>query len=78
MRRAIPGGTLRVAVRGKWEFDTGALADVLARTVSAQRDFWGHDVKGPFLVTLTSLAGAGLPSRRGRLRPITLPSRVMP
>jgi len=64
--RPISGGTLRLAVRGSWDFDTSALADVLARTLSAQRDFWGHDVKGPFLVTLTPLTGQGSSGGTGR------------
>jgi predicted metalloprotease with PDZ domain len=66
LKRSISGGILRVAVRGKWSFDVSALADELARTISAQRDFWGHDVNGPFLVTLTPLTGEGSSGGTGR------------
>lgn len=66
LKRAVSGGVLRVAVRGTWAFDASTLADVLAHTISAQRDFWGRDVKGPFLVTLTPLAGTGSSGGTGR------------
>jgi len=66
LRRPIFAGTLRLAARGVWAFDTEKLADELARTISAQRDFWGGDVKGPFLVTLTPLTGGGSSGGTGR------------
>jgi len=66
LSRPISGGTLRLAVRGTWRFSTDNLADVLARTLSAQRDFWGNDVKGPFLVTLLPLTGSGSTGGTGR------------
>ncbi|HEY0105811.1 MAG TPA: hypothetical protein VGB91_06970, partial [Rhizomicrobium sp.] len=65
-RRLIPGGTLRLAMRGTWPFSGDNLADVLARIVAAQRTFWGSDVKGPFLVTLFALDGMGSSGGTGR------------
>ena len=65
-RRAIPGGELRFAVRGTWSFSPSHLADTLSRMVAAQRAFWGGDVKGPFLVTLFPLTGAGSSGGTGR------------
>lgn len=65
-RRAIPGGELRFAVRGTWSFSPTHLADILSRTLAAQRVFWGGDVKGPFLVTLFPLSGAGSSGGTGR------------
>ncbi|MDB5471368.1 MAG: hypothetical protein JWR84_2928 [Caulobacter sp.] len=51
IQKRIPGGTLRVAVRGQWPFTDQAFAGDVARVISAQRDFF-NDVEGPFLVTL--------------------------
>ena len=65
-RRSIPGGELRIAVRGTWSFSPTHLADILSRTVAAQRAFWGGDVKGPYLVTLFPLTGAGSSGGTGR------------
>ena len=64
--RPIPGGILRFAMRGSWPFSGDHLADVLARTVSVQRAFWGNDVKGPFLVTLFGIDGTGSSGGTGR------------
>lgn len=52
--RPIDGGTLRFAVRGDWDFEPEALADQLARVLSAQRRFWG-DTREPFFVSLTPM-----------------------
>lgn len=49
--RRIPGGTLRVAMRGEWPFKQGDFAGDVAKVITAQRDFF-DDVQGPFLVTL--------------------------
>lgn len=53
--RPVSGGTLRLATRGRWDFDLDTYADTMARVIGAQRDFWG-DVRGPFTVTLYELA----------------------
>ncbi len=65
-RRPIPGGVLRLAMRGAWPFSGDHLADVLGRTAAAQRDFWGDHVKGPFLVTLFGINGTGSTGGTGR------------
>jgi len=65
-RRPIPGGTLRFAMHGSWPFSGDHLADILGRTAAAQRDFWGHDMKGPYLVTLFAVAGTGSSGGTGR------------
>lgn len=49
--RRVPGGMLRVAMRGEWPFKLGAFANDVAKVVTAQREFF-NDVEGPFLVTL--------------------------
>jgi len=64
--RPIPGGVLRFATRGKWPFSGDHLADILGRTVAAERDFWGDDIKGPFLVTLFPIDGTGSSGGTGR------------
>lgn len=51
LSRKVPGGTLRVAMRGAWPFTDAGFTDDVARVVGAQRDFF-DDVEGPFLVTL--------------------------
>ncbi|HYE44685.1 MAG TPA: hypothetical protein VEA44_02820 [Caulobacter sp.] len=56
-RRRIPGGTLRVAVRGEWPFSRSEFADRTAAVIAAQRDFF-NDVEGPFLVTLIPVQAA--------------------
>ena len=65
-KRGIPGGVLRVAVRGSWAFTGEHLADLLGRITDAQRHFWGDDVKGPFLVALFPLSGTGSSGGTGR------------
>lgn len=65
-RRDVPDGRVRLAVRGKWKFSNERFADLIARLVSAQRAFWGHDVRGPFLVTFFQLAGTGSSGGTGR------------
>lgn len=54
-RRQLPGGVLRVAVRGQWEFTDAAFADQVAGIISAQRRFWG-DMNEPYFVSLIPLA----------------------
>ena len=51
LSRKVPGGTLRVAMRGPWPFTDAAFTNDVARVIGAQRDFF-NDVEGPFLVTL--------------------------
>jgi predicted metalloprotease with PDZ domain len=51
LSRKVPGGTLRVAMRGAWLFTNAEFTDDVAKVISAQRDFF-DDVEGPFLVTL--------------------------
>ena len=65
-KRDIPGGVLRFAMRGRWAFSGDHIADVLGRIVGAQRQFWGNDVDGPFLVTLFELSGTGSSGGTGR------------
>lgn len=65
-KRDIPGGVLRFAMRGKWAFSGDHIADVLGRIIGAQRQFWGNDVDGPFLVTLFELSGTGSSGGTGR------------
>ena len=65
--RPIPGGTLRFAMRGKYPFSGDHLADVLGRTLAAQRTFWGGDMKGPFLVTLFPIDGTASTGGTGRV-----------
>ena len=70
--RTIPDGTLRLAIRGKWTFSGNHLADLLGRILTAQRNFWGRDIKGPFLVTLFPLAGTGSSGGTGRANAFAL------
>jgi predicted metalloprotease with PDZ domain len=65
-KRDIPGGVLRLAMRGSWAFTGDHLADVLGHVAGVQRHFWGDDVKGPFLVTLFQLSGTGSSGGTGR------------
>eukprot|EP01030_Chromulinospumella_sphaerica_P011466 gene11466-11259_t len=51
LTRKVPGGTMRMAIRGDWPFTNAAFTDDVARVISAQRKFF-DDVEGPFLVTL--------------------------
>ena len=53
--RPIPGGALRLATRGRWDWSLDGYADTMGRILSTERDFWG-DVSGPFTVTLFQLA----------------------
>jgi predicted metalloprotease with PDZ domain len=53
--RHIPGGDLRVAIRGQWSFADQKLVDDIAAVVSAQRHFWG-DAQGPYFVSIIPLA----------------------
>jgi predicted metalloprotease with PDZ domain len=53
--RPIPGGALRLATRGRWDWSLEDYADTMGRILSTERDFWG-DVSGPFTVTLFQLA----------------------
>lgn len=55
--RAIPGGTLRVAMPAASPLPRDALADSLAAVVAAQRAFW-TDLKEPYLVAQIPLAAA--------------------
>ena len=54
------------SMRGTWPFAGAHTADVLARVIAAQRNFWGDDVKGPFLVTLFEMRGTGSSGGTGR------------
>jgi predicted metalloprotease with PDZ domain len=56
--RPIPGGVLRLAMRGDWRFADGPFADEIASVVSAQRGFWGGS-KTPYFVSLIPLAPGG-------------------
>lgn len=56
--RPLTSGTLRVALRGEFTFADADLANMAQLVIDAQRAFWGHDVKGDFLVTLVPLSGA--------------------
>ena len=53
-RRRLPGGELRVAVRGTWDFTDAAFADQVAGIISGQRKFWG-DMEEPYFVSLIPL-----------------------
>ena len=53
--RHIPGGDLRVAIRGQWSFSEQKLIDDIGEVVSAQRDFWG-DAHGSYFVSIIPLA----------------------
>jgi predicted metalloprotease with PDZ domain len=52
--RPIPGGNVRVAIRGAWSFPEPKLVDDIAAIIGAQRDFWG-DVDGPYFVSVIPL-----------------------
>ncbi len=54
LERPITGGVLRYGQSGAFSFVANDFADILARVLSVQRDFWG-DVDGPFTVTLYAL-----------------------
>jgi predicted metalloprotease with PDZ domain len=56
--RQVPGGVVRLAMRGDWPFMCGRFADQLASVISAQRRFWGGS-KTPYFVSLTSLSSGG-------------------
>jgi predicted metalloprotease with PDZ domain len=56
--RPGPGGFLRVALRGKWQFSDDQLADKTARIVTSHNAFW-HDPPEPYLVTLLQLKNPG-------------------
>ena len=56
--RPIPGGVMRLAMRGDWSFAGGSFADELAQVISAQREFWGGS-KAPYFVSLIPLAAGG-------------------
>jgi predicted metalloprotease with PDZ domain len=53
--RAIPGGTLRVALPAAAPLPREALADQLAAVIAAQRGFWS-DLKEPYVVGVVPLA----------------------
>ncbi|CAG0950905.1 hypothetical protein BURK1_00186 [Burkholderiales bacterium] len=50
--RAMRGGRLVVARRGRWNFPLSALADATARVVAAHRAFWNDEAFPYLLVTL--------------------------
>jgi predicted metalloprotease with PDZ domain len=54
VRRDLDGAPLRVAVLGDWSFEPDALADLVARVVSAGNGFWG-DRPSPYLVAMAPL-----------------------
>lgn len=65
LSRTISGGMLRVGMFGEQQFSNQEFADAVARTLSAQREFW-QDVDGPFTVTLYALKGlTGISSAGG-------------
>lgn len=53
-QRPIPGGQLRFASHGAFDFSLDAYADQLAATISAQRRFWG-DAQGDYTALLIKL-----------------------
>jgi predicted metalloprotease with PDZ domain len=53
--RAIPGGSLRVAMPAASPMPLDALADDLAGVIAAQRSFW-NDLNAPYLVAQVPLA----------------------
>lgn len=50
--RAVAGGTLRVATRGRWTMTDAAFADAAARVIDTHRRFWGVEPAPPQLVAL--------------------------
>jgi predicted metalloprotease with PDZ domain len=50
--RAVAGGPLRVAVRGRWTMSDTAFADAAARLIDTHRRFWGVEPSPPQLVAL--------------------------
>ena len=54
VERRIGRAPLRVAVNGKWNFTPEQLADMVAKVVAAENDFWGEEAT-PFLVAMAPL-----------------------
>lgn len=68
VRRELAGVPFRFAALGAWRFDVETFADLLARVLSAQRDYW-RDPGEPYFIALhplqplpnhLSLGGTGL------------------
>jgi predicted metalloprotease with PDZ domain len=58
LRRQVGGATLRVAIRGEWDFTPEAFADAVAAVMEAEHALWG-DPGSPFVVTMAPLGGEG-------------------
>lgn len=52
--RQVMATPLRLAIRGKWTFAPDALADMIARIVAAENEYW-QDKPEPFLVAMAPL-----------------------
>lgn len=49
------GKPVNVAIRGKWNFTDGELAEMVRRVIESQREFWKDNSQEKFLVTLVPL-----------------------
>jgi predicted metalloprotease with PDZ domain len=62
--RIVTAGSVRVALRGQWDFRDADIAARVARIAGTERNFWG-DPASPYLVTILPLKKQGLAGSTG-------------